>query len=384
MGEPALKQDELAAFFVELEALGQEIRGQVSQEDLKHFQRIERWGRACTAAGWATSWMGPNLVSALLLSQGRFTRWTIVAHHVCHEGMGKVPDVPERYTRKGFAQGWRRAVDWFDVILPEGWHEEHNMLHHSRTGETADPDLVEANLDWLRESDLPWAVRYALVAVMASAWKWIYYAPNTLQVALAARAKRQGLDTEALSLLDVRTWDPRTESGRLLWSQSFLPYAAFQFMAVPVLFAPLGPLAVASAATNSLLAELLTNLHSFLVITTNHAGDDVARFEGPSESLHDFQYRQIVGSVNYRTGSDLNDWMHGWLNYQIEHHVWPDLTPLQYKRAQPKLKALCASHGIPYVQESVWKRLRKTADIMVGRTSMRRDPGLGKPILRVV
>jgi hypothetical protein len=27
---------------------------------------------------------------------------------------------------------------------------EHNRLHHYRLGELADPDLVEANLDWLR------------------------------------------------------------------------------------------------------------------------------------------------------------------------------------------------------------------------------------------
>jgi fatty acid desaturase len=376
MGEPALKQHELATFFVELEALGKEIRSQVSQEDLHHLQRIERWGRACTAAGWATSWMGPNLFSAFMLSQGRFTRWTVVAHHVCHEGLGKVPDIPDRYTRKGFAQGWRRPLDWFDVILPEGWHEEHDVLHHSRTGETADPDLVEDNLGWLRDSDLPVAVRYAMVGVMASVWKWIYYAPNTLQVAFAAQAKRQGLQVETLSLLDVKVWDPRTETGRILWSKSFLPYVAWHFLVIPSLFLPLGPLAVASAATNSLLAELITNLHSFLVITTNHAGDDVARFDGPSESLQDFQYRQIVGSVNYRTGGDLNDWLHGWLNYQIEHHVWPDLTPLQYRKVQPRLKDLCARHGVSYVQESVWKRLRKTLHIMVGKTSMRKDPGL--------
>ena len=38
-----------------------------------------------------------------------------------------------------------------------------------------------------------------------------------------------------------------------------------------------------------------------------------------------FYVRQIVSSANYAMGSDSVDFVHGWLNYQIEHHVWPDL-----------------------------------------------------------
>jgi fatty acid desaturase len=63
--------------------------------------------------------------------------------------------------------------------------------------------------------------------------------------------------------------------------------------------------------------------------------------------------------------------MHGWLNYQIEHHLWPDLPLLAYRRAQPQVRALCQRHGVPYVQESVWTRCRKAVAIIVGDASMR-------------
>ena len=56
---------------------------------------------------------------------------------------------------------------------------------------------------------------------------------------------------------------------------------------------------------------------------------------------------------------------------QVEHHVWPSLSMLSYQRSQPELAAICARHGVPYVQESVFTRLWKTLDIMVGRASMR-------------
>ena len=45
--------------------------------------------------------------------------------------------------------------------------------------------------------------------------------------------------------------------------------------------------------------------------------------------------RQVLGSTNFRTGGDVNDFLHGWLNYQIEHHLWPDLSPRQLQFAQP-------------------------------------------------
>jgi fatty acid desaturase len=356
---------DLDAFLAELDALGREIRADLSPADLAHLQRIERWGRACTAVGWATSWMGPNLVSAACLAQGRTARWTIVAHHVSHNGYARAPGGSRRYTREGFARGWRRVVDWLDVIQPDAWHAEHNRLHHPNLGEASDPDLVEANLGWLRDSGLPMPVRYAIVLGLASSWKWTYYAPNTLAEGAAVDGVRKGLTDPSL-------WDPRTPEGRALWLGSYVPYAAVQFGLIPALFLPLGPLAAGSAAANSAIAEILSNLHTFAIITTNHAGEDVEAFDGPPATRAEFAYHQIAGSVNCRTGGDANDFAHGWLNYQIEHHVWPDLTLLQYRKAQPRLKALCAKHGVPYVQESVWTRLKKTTDIMVGKASMRR------------
>ena len=84
--------------------------------------------------------------------------------------------------------------------------------------------------------------------------------------------------------------------------------------------------------------------------------------------------RQIVGSANYATGDDVTDFSHGWLNYQIEHHVWPDLSMRQYQIGAPKLKDICEKYGVPYVQESVFERLRKTVDIMIGKATMRTFP----------
>ena len=47
---------------------------------------------------------------------------------------------------------------------------------------------------------------------------------------------------------------------------------------------------------------------------------------------------------------------------------------LSYQRAHPRVKAICAKHGVPFVQHSALWRTKKTVDIMTGRASMRRYP----------
>jgi len=131
----------------------------------------------------------------------------------------------------------------------------------------------------------------------------------------------------------------------------------------------------ASAVKNLFLAELFTNAHGFLIVVTNHAGDDMYRFrESCKPHSGSFLLRQVIASVDFWTGSDINDFLHGFLNYQIEHHLWPNLSMLSYQRAQPLVKAICKKHGIPYVQENVFLRLKKTIDIMTGSSSMRWFP----------
>jgi fatty acid desaturase len=366
-----ITSDTIRALARDLDELRREFKAQSGDEDLAHLKKIERWGRTCSALGFATAWMGPNVITASLIALGKSTRWTMMGHHITHRGYDKVPGIPARYTSKEFARGWRRYIDWFDWIVPEAWNEEHNILHHYNLGEGADPDLVELNLDWLREANVPHSVKVAFVAVMACIWKWMYYAPNTmkeLQIARARRAKDKSFEPTG-GIADPATWDPRDPRGRELWLRSLLPYAAFNFVAIPAMYAPLGPLAVISAELNMLMAEVITNLHTFAIIVPNHAGDDLYIFERPIADRDEFYLRQILGSVNFACGDDLTDFLHGWLNYQIEHHLWPDMTMLQYQRMQPRVKAICEKHGIPYVQESVFTRVRKTVDIMVGKAT---------------
>ncbi|MEN0068628.1 MAG: fatty acid desaturase [Myxococcota bacterium] len=351
------------AFAADLDALKRRVREDLAPEDLAHRSQIAWWGRLCTLGGLATAWIVPNPLSVALLSLGTFTRWTMIAHHTLHRGYDHVPGAKPHQTSRKFAQGWRRWVDWLDWIEPEAWAHEHNQLHHYRLGEVADPDLLEHNVQWMRESSWPMWARYAVVGFFMLTWKWSYYAPNTLRAKLKSNRSLFGM------------W-----SLPAFWLRCVLPYGLFRFAVLPLLFLPLGPVAVGSVLVNLLLAEFLTNFHSFVVIVTNHAGGDLHRFADPMADKAEFYRRQVVGSTNFRTGGMINDFLHGWLNYQIEHHLFPDLPMRQLARIQPEVEALCTKHGLTYVQESVWVRLRKTVAIAVGEASMRAEaPLVGDP-----
>ena len=120
----------------------------------------------------------------------------------------------------------------------------------------------------------------------------------------------------------------------LHWVATVLPIIAC-VVAPPVLLATLGAhgyLPGGEAVTNDavqlawrvcIVAELMTNAHTFIIVACNHAGDDLYRFS-TSCTAHgpEFLLRCSYAGVNFETGTDFIDIMYGWLNYQIEHHMW--------------------------------------------------------------
>ena len=352
----------------DISILHKQALADIGPADFQHLKKMERWGKACTVIGYGTAWILPNPISALLISQGSFSRWTAVGHPIVHKAFDKMQDADKNYTSKKFAKGWRRFLDWPDWMTPAGWHHEHDLLHHYNLGEETDPNNAQHNMEWLRQSSLPMWQRYAIVAFFSGIWKIIYYTPRTHKELVLNAARLQ--DKPRPETTRIGAWSLFTPQGRALWLESVLPYTAYRFVLLPLLFLPLGSFAAVSVLINSILAEIFTNMHSFLVMIPNHAGDDVMMFDEKSHSKGEFYLRQILGSVNYPTGSNFNDFFYGWLNYQIEHHLWPDLPLSQYQKLQPHVKALCKKHNIPYCQESVFKRMLKAADIMVGKKSM--------------
>lgn len=375
-----------AAAMAELNQIQKKYKSQEGPADVAHLNGVVWACRILFLLGYVTCYMPvyycfPSICLCMSIS----IWWMSVSHHVLHGGYET-----GRWNRKKFAMGpFRRFIDWMDWILPEAWHVEHNILHHYKLNEPEDPDFVGNRLSYLREANLSVTVKYIIVLFLAGSWKWSYYAINTYrmlhisnleknsrvdsqpainQVSTPGKPTYDNLPRSFAALIGVSTFKPPTGYSQLFFCRVFLPYICYNV----ALLLPFIYFGCAKAALwNFLVADVLSNFYTFVCIVPNHAGGDLKAFSTSTTPLSsEWHYRQIVGSANYNCGNNVIDFCQGWLNYQIEHHLFPSLSMLSYQKMQPEVKAVCAKYNIPYVQESVWNRLSKTILFMTGQTSM--------------
>eukprot|EP01060_Flectonema_neradi_P030800 TRINITY_DN4543_c1_g1_i1.p1 TRINITY_DN4543_c1_g1~~TRINITY_DN4543_c1_g1_i1.p1 ORF type:complete len:420 (+),score=72.51 TRINITY_DN4543_c1_g1_i1:52-1311(+) len=388
---------DMEGFGREMKELGAELRAKEGKRDKDHLLGMKSVCDVLLVFGLATLWMSPYYMFPWVsLGLAITLRWCCLAHHVSHGGYHRV--MPTSYHRGTWAFGgvFSRMRDWLDWVLPEAWDVEHNTLHHYSTNEIDDPDLVQRNFDPAREMNIPIWLKYALLPVGMATWKWVYYASNTWKHYLMETDRRQGklLDKEHLDRAQHPVMVYHVLAGPIernllkpvtMFLRVYAPYIVIRLILPPLfMYYLFGAEGGSNAIINILLTELWANVHSFINIVPNHAGNDLYQYEGHvKQNTPSFYLRQVVGSANYWTGSDpkrnglvndLIDGSQGWLNYQIEHHCYPNLSMLSYRRAQPRVQAICKKYGVPYVQESIFTRLRKTGSLIVGTSDMRNFP----------
>ena len=80
----------------------------------------------------------------------------------------------------------------------------------------------------------------------------------------------------------------------------------------------------------------------------NHKGMPIL----PHDSKVDFLRRQVLTSRNIKGGWVMDTFMGG-LNYQIEHHLFPNMPRPHLKRAQQMAKEYCEKHTILYTETTL-------------------------------
>jgi len=347
------------SFGRDLSALGHELRARTGRADWHHLRLLEWGGRICMLLGLATAWLWPNPLSVFLIAQGMMVRFTI-GHHVGHGSYENVPGMPAHYARKVFARGFRRFLDWPEWWNLDDWRYTHNELHHPHTQSPLDADLMGEEV----RMHLPMAVRYFLFAFATITWKFTYYAPRMHR---ERRARDAGLTRSArYEMKSADLLDGGDPIVRQLWLRDYAPYVAVRFALPTLLASLLGPWAAFSMFVNLVFAELLHNAQTFICIRPNHCAGDIPLFGSRYESRTEFFLQSVLGTINYQAGGNVIDMLHGWTNYQIEHHLWPKITLLQYQRARPRVMEICRRHGIPYRVDNVFVRYARTARIFVG------------------
>jgi hypothetical protein len=123
-------------------------------------------------------------------------------------------------------------------------------------------------------------VKYARVALSMPLWKWYYYAPNTYKELQIEKMNKEGKKLpEGFQPTDPNTVVSLLERGEQgeatrqvvkpmeLFSKVMAPFFFSRFVFLPVALLPIpgaGPTLFTNALANMVLAEFLTNIHSFI------------------------------------------------------------------------------------------------------------------------
>jgi linoleoyl-CoA desaturase len=63
---------------------------------------------------------------------------------------------------------------------------------------------------------------------------------------------------------------------------------------------------------------------------------------------NEWAIHQVRTTVDFAPRNALLNWYVGGLNYQIEHHLFPQVCHLNYPKIAPVVQQVCAEYGVPY------------------------------------
>ena len=304
-----------------------QLSRQIKQAGL--LERRHRWyaakiglNLALLAAGWVTfavigeSWW--QLVTAAFLAVV-FTQLAFVGHDAGHRQLFRS----------------RRANDLVGLVHAnllvgisfDWWVGKHNRHHSNPNHEDLDPDISIAALAF---TDDQASSKHGLVRLIARYQGWLFFPLLLLEAAHLHLASAKAI---------VQGRGRANAVGGLL----LLVHVAAYLVALLVVLSPL------QAVAFVLVQQGLFGLYLGCAFAPNHKGMPTLT----RDDELDFLRRQVLTSRNV-TGSRLVDWLLGGLNYQIEHHLFPNMPRPNLRRAQPLIRAFCRQHGLAYVEASMF------------------------------
>lgn len=218
------------------------------------------------------------------------------------------------------------------------WKVQHNVLHHTYTNIDEADDDINAPF-FLRFS--PHAKRYWLHKFQ-HLYIWFFYGLSTISwittkdfVRVARYSKMgffKGQNQIQKEVLQIVGWK--------------LLYYSYTLI-LPLIIVPLAPWIIILAFV---AMHFVTGLCISLVFQTAHIMPSM-EFPLPDENgliANDWTIHQLATTSNFSPRSSLFSWLIGGLNYQIEHHLLPNVCHVHYKKLSRIVAETAREYGIPY------------------------------------
>jgi linoleoyl-CoA desaturase len=220
------------------------------------------------------------------------------------------------------------------------WKIQHNVLHHSYTNvEGHDEDIT--SLPILRFSP---SQKLMKIHRFQYIYAWFFYSVMTFNwfiykdIPQLIRYKKEGkLDSK--------------QKTRFGWLMAELISAKILY-ALYILVVPIIVLDIPWWAT--ILSFLTMQMICGLLLTTIFQLAHImpaSKFPVPDNKgnlQESWAVHQLLTTTNFSPRSRILSWYVGGLNYQIEHHLFPNICHIHYKRISPIVKKTAQEFGIPY------------------------------------
>lgn len=232
-------------------------------------------------------------------------------------------------------EGGHRAIFkstfWNDVIgyiasAPFGmgysyWKVKHNQHHAHPNEEGEDPDVELPILSFTKER---YNAKKGLANILKRYQVWLYY-PIGLLVFISLR-------TQSLKFY-VKSFTPKLVPEIMLFFAGNIVWFGFPFYFF----------ALPKAFLSVLAINLTTGFYLFNIFAPNHKGMPYIK-KGTRMS---FLEQQVITSRNL-SASWLWDYIYLGLNYQIEHHLFPNCPRNKLKLVTPHLLKICKELKLEY------------------------------------
>src|SRR6266852_3761965 len=130
------------------------------------------------------------------------------------------------------------------------------------------------------------------------------------------------------------------------------------WIGVPLLFWPLP-----AVAGFYILRSILLGYAMYAILAPGHFPAEAQRMTDEARHGADFFAVQTAGTVSFRTGL-LGRFLCSGLEYQVEHHLFPNISHVHYPEVSVAVQEFCAEHGLPYRSYSWAMALWKSWEVL--------------------
>ena len=280
---------------------------------------------ALILTGWFTPWQMLGL--ALLMGAGMAGIGFSVAHDALHGAYSSNPHVNR----------WLGYT--FDFIGANGymWKITHNVIHHTYTNVPGiDEDLtVSPVLRLSPEAPLQWYHRYqhlyAFAAYSMATLNWIF-----------VKDYQQFLKRDLGPYKDKQ--HPRSEVIHLLWTKGvcYLYTIVVPLLVLDITWWQFAIGFVAMHLTAGLILGVIFQLAHVVEGTEYPAPDEHGSME------YAWIIHEMETTADFAQRNHWLSWYIGGLNYQIEHHLFPQVCSIHYPAISRIVRETAEAHDVPY------------------------------------